>query len=99
MSELRQRSTKKEEAEKEKELKKEEEKPSPAELAEAEDSSFSWLDVARGIVFLLLLSGLTSYFITRSSFVWNVGRPSWTRPAVIQAWIVRPLSSSALSAI
>jgi hypothetical protein len=99
MSELRQRATQREKSDKENELEKEKEKSSLNKLAEAEDSSFSWLDVARSIVFLLLLSGLTSYFITRNSFVWNVGRPSWTRPAVIQAWIVRPPSSSALCTI
>ena len=65
-------------------------KLTPSQLAKAEDSSFSWLDVARSLVFLLLLSGATSYFVTRDSFVWNVSRPSWTRPEVIQSWLVRP---------
>jgi hypothetical protein len=63
-------------------------KLTPSQLAKAEDSSFSWLDVARSLVFLLLLTGATSYFVTRESFVWNVSRPSWTRPDVIQAWLV-----------
>jgi hypothetical protein len=63
-------------------------KLTPSQRAEAEDSSFSLLDVARIIVFLLLLSGATSYFVTRESFSWGLSRPSWTRPDVIKAWMV-----------
>lgn len=63
-------------------------KLTPSQLAKAEDSSFSLLDVARTIVFLLLLSGATSYFVTRESFAWGLSRPSWTRPDVIKSWMV-----------
>jgi hypothetical protein len=101
MPQLRQRSNGKddydnriEEIEDETEEEEEEEvvkgqKPYARALIEAEDSSFSWVDIARSIVFVLLLSGATSYFITRDSFTFNLSRPSWTRPAVIQTWIVR----------
>jgi hypothetical protein len=86
MSELRQRSTAKPE---DKEGKAD--KPSVSQLAKDEDSAISLLDVARTLVFLLLLSAATSYFITRESFTWNLDRPKWTRPEVIQAWLVRAI--------
>lgn len=70
--------------------------PTLAERAKEEDSSFSLLDIARSIVFVLLLTGATSYFITRTSLTWNVSLPRWTRPEVIQAWIVRRLPSIAV---
>lgn len=63
-------------------------KPSPAARAKAEDSAISFLDIARTIVFVILASGAVSYFVTRESFVWGVQRPSWTRPEVIQSWLV-----------
>jgi hypothetical protein len=86
MSELRQRGAAKPED-------KEDiaDKPSVSQLAKDEDSAFSLLDVARTLVFLLLLSAATSYFITRESFTWNLDRPKWSRPEVIQAWLVRPI--------
>lgn len=65
-------------------------KLSPSQLAKAEDSAFSLLDVARTIVFLILASTALSYFITRESFVWNLERPSWTRPAVIKSYFSGP---------
>ncbi|KAH8599518.1 hypothetical protein B0O99DRAFT_649297 [Bisporella sp. PMI_857] len=62
----------------------------PNQLAKAEDSSFSLLDVARLIVFIILSSSLVSYFVTRESFTWNLDRPKWTRPDVIKTWIAGP---------
>jgi predicted heme/steroid binding protein len=65
--------------------------PSPAALAKKEDHSpFNWLDIARSLVFLILLSSSVSYFVTRESFVWNLQRPKWTQVEVIKSWIVRP---------
>lgn len=79
MAEVRQRNT----------AKKPESSPSAASLAQAEDkSSFSFLDLARGLVLLAILSSATSYFVTGSSFTWNVERPQWTQPGAIQAWLV-----------
>jgi hypothetical protein len=91
MSELRQRSTKKDEDE------DKGNKLTASQLARAEDRSFSLVEIARSIVFLLLLSGATSYFVTRESFVWNLSRPKWTQPEVIQAWLVRLYLSSTAS--
>jgi predicted heme/steroid binding protein len=68
--------------------------PSPAALAKAEDHSpFNWLDIARSLVFLFLLSGSVSYFVTRESFVWNLQRPKWTNVDVIKSWIVSRITS------
>lgn len=86
MSEIRQRKPENQELEKD-------EKPSPAARAKAEDSAFSLLDLARGLVFLLLVSGAISYFVTRESFVWGVGRPNFTRWDVVKTWIVSPPSA------
>ena len=61
----------------------------PSQLAEQEDNAFSWVDVLRGITFLILLSSLVSYFITKESFTWNIERPKFTRVDVIKSWIVR----------
>jgi hypothetical protein len=91
MSELRQRSTKKDEDE------DKGNKLTASQLARAEDCSFSLVEIARSIVFLLLLSGATSYFVTRESFAWNLSRPKWTQPEVIQAWLVRLYLSSIAS--
>jgi hypothetical protein len=66
-------------------------KPSLAEQAKAEDNALTLLDVARTIVFVLLAGSAVSYFVTRESFVWGLQRPSWTRPEVIQSWLVRVL--------
>ncbi|KIM96436.1 hypothetical protein OIDMADRAFT_170147 [Oidiodendron maius Zn] len=85
MSELRQRSAAKPE---DKETKTD--TPSVSQLVEKEDSAFSLLDIARTLVFVLLLSGATSYFVTRESFTWNLDRPKWTRPEVLQAWLSGP---------
>lgn len=60
----------------------------PSQLAKKEDNSFSWVDIFRGVTFLVLLSSLVSYFITRESFVWNIERPNFTRVDVIKSWIV-----------
>ena len=87
MSELRQRSAAKPE---DKQAKAD--IPSISQLAEKEDSAFSLLDIARTLVFVLLLSGATSYFVTRESFTWNLDRPKWTRPEVLQAWLVSAIS-------
>ncbi|PBP18547.1 cytochrome b5-like Heme/Steroid binding domain-containing protein [Diplocarpon rosae] len=61
-----------------------------AARAKAEDSAFSFVDVARTIVFLLLVSSAVSYFVTRETFTWGVKRPAWTRPETIKAWIAGP---------
>ena len=71
--------------------------PSAAALAKAEDHSpFNWLDIARSLVFLVLLSGSVSYFVTGESFLWNLQRPKWTQVDVIRSWIVRPIPSHPL---
>jgi hypothetical protein len=93
MSELRQRSTKKEEEEEAKSSPS----LSPAARARAEDNAITLLDLCRGLVFLLLLCGATSYIVTRESFIWNIKRPGWTRPAAIRAWIVCAVLSYNLS--
>jgi hypothetical protein len=64
-------------------------KISPAEQAKREDnSSISILDLARGLVLVLLLSSAASYFVTGDSFVWNLKRPNWSRVDVIKAYVV-----------
>jgi len=60
----------------------------PSQLAKQEDDAFSWVDVLRGITFLLLFSSLISYFVTKESFTWNLERPNFTRVDVIKSWIV-----------
>lgn len=59
--------------------------------ANAEDSSFNPLDIARVIVFVLLASAGVSYFVTKESFTWGIGRPNWTRPEVVKSWISGPV--------
>jgi hypothetical protein len=64
---------------------------SPAALAKKEDySPFKWLDIARSLVFLIILSSSVSYWVTGESFVWNLQRPKWTNVEVIKSWIVCP---------
>ncbi|EKD14800.1 uncharacterized protein L3040_003981 [Drepanopeziza brunnea f. sp. 'multigermtubi'] len=63
-----------------------------ADRVKAEDSAFSFVDVARILVFLLLASSALSYFVTRESFTWNLKRPGWTRVETIKTWIAGPLS-------
>lgn len=70
-------------------------KRSASELAKAEDRSpFSFLELARSIVFLLLASSALSYFVTRESFFWNVQRPNFTRLDVVKSWMVRSMVSA-----
>ncbi|RDW85868.1 cytochrome b5-like heme binding-containing protein [Coleophoma crateriformis] len=67
-------------------------KRSASELAKAEDRSpFSFLELARSVVFLLLASCALSYFVTRESLFWNVQRPNFTRLEVIKSWMAGPL--------
>jgi hypothetical protein len=71
--------------------------PAPAALAKKEDySPFNWLEIARSLVFIILLSGSLSYFVTGESFVWNLQRPKWTQVDVIKSWIVCPSSFPSL---
>jgi predicted heme/steroid binding protein len=58
-----------------------------AETIERSSSSFSVVDIARSIVFLLLGSGLLSWFVTGND-VWWGHRPSFTRIDVLKTWIV-----------
>lgn len=58
------------------------------EDAESE-TRITLLDILRILGGLLLLSSALSYFITRESLFWNY-RPSFTRPDVLRAWLVRP---------
>ncbi|KAG9229154.1 putative membrane steroid-binding protein 2 [Amylocarpus encephaloides] len=63
----------------------------PTEVLKKEDStSFSLLDIARTVVFLVLVSSVSSYFITGESFVWNVARPQWTKIEHVKAWMAGP---------
>ncbi|KAG9246718.1 putative membrane steroid-binding protein 2 [Calycina marina] len=62
----------------------------PSQLAKQEDNAFSWVDMLRFLTFIILLSSLVSYFITKESFVWNIERPKFTRPEVIKSWIEGP---------
>lgn len=73
----------------------EEEKPkkklTPNELAKAEDNApISFLDLARSLTFILLVSCSISYFVTGDSFFWHAKRPQFTRPEVIKAWLNGP---------
>ena len=61
----------------------------PTQLAKQEDNAFSWVDVLRGLTFLVLFSSLVSYFVTKESFTWNLERPNFTRVDVIKSWIVQ----------
>ncbi|KAL3424139.1 cytochrome b5-like Heme/Steroid binding domain-containing protein [Phlyctema vagabunda] len=92
MSEVRQRAVPIEKERKaEVPVKDKSKKLSPAELARAEDySPFSFLDIARSLVFILIASSALSYFVTGNSYVWNVKRPKFTRVDVIKSWINGP---------
>ncbi|CAL3966420.1 hypothetical protein PZA11_003080 [Diplocarpon coronariae] len=57
-----------------------------------EDNAFSFMDIARTIVLLLLASSAVSYFVTRETFTWGVKRPAWTRVETIKTWIAGPQS-------
>ncbi|SRR6266536_2252178 len=62
---------------------------SPAARAKEEDAApFNILDIARSLVFLLIVSSALSYFVTKESFFWGVKRPQWTRLEVIKSYIV-----------
>ncbi len=58
-----------------------------------EDEGISFVDILRTIVFVVLVSGAVSYFVTRDSFTWGLQRPQWTRVEVVKTWFVRILCS------
>jgi len=75
----------------------EDEPVSVSKLAEREDSGISWLDGARAVVLLLLVSTALSYFITQDSFVWHLQRPKWASVASIKSYLVRLLPTCCIT--
>jgi hypothetical protein len=64
--------------------------PNPAATAKKEDDGdgFSFLEVARTCVLLLVALSAVSWFVTKESFTFNLERPNFTRLDVIKTWIV-----------
>jgi len=63
--------------------------PNPAAAAKAEDDVFSFLDVLRTSIFLLLTCMAVSWLINRD-VSWGLQRPDFMRYDVIKTWISGP---------
>lgn len=65
---------------------------SPAAIAKAEDKGSNvFLEAARTLLLLFVMSSALSYFVTREDIFWGMKRPAWTRPDVVKTWFVSSL--------